>query len=154
MSLLGKSHGQRSLAGCSPWNHRVGLHFPGGSVVKNLPMPETQGWHRGSSLGWNDPLVKEVATHSSILASEIHGQKYLAGYSPRGQKIVRNNLVTKQQQILSCWKSCWWFCSLHPNSLSCLEEGICISELWDLKKLGVNKDSRILWEGKECRIRW
>ena len=36
--------------------------------VKNLPaMQETQEtWFR--SLGWGDPLEKEMATHSSILA--------------------------------------------------------------------------------------
>ena len=39
--------------------------FPGGSVVKNLPaMQET----RVRSLGGEDPLEKEMATHSSILA--------------------------------------------------------------------------------------
>ena len=26
------------------------------------------------SLGWEDPLEKEIATHSSILAYTIHGQ--------------------------------------------------------------------------------
>ena len=26
VSLPGKSYGQRSLAGCSPWGHRVGHH--------------------------------------------------------------------------------------------------------------------------------
>ena len=42
--------------------------FPGGSVVKNLPaMPETWVW----SLGWEDPLEKEMITHSSILAWEM-----------------------------------------------------------------------------------
>ena len=41
---------------------------PGGSVVKNpLPMQETWVW----SLGGEDPLEKEMATHSSILAWEI-----------------------------------------------------------------------------------
>ena len=44
--------------------HRI----PSGSLVKNLPeMHET--WVR--SLGWEDPLEKEMATHSSILAWEI-----------------------------------------------------------------------------------
>ena len=39
-------------------------HFPGGSVVKNPPaIQETQV----QSLGWEDPLEKEMATHSSIL---------------------------------------------------------------------------------------
>ena len=37
-------------------------------MVKCLPaMPET----RVRSLGWEDPLEKEMATHSSILAWEI-----------------------------------------------------------------------------------
>ena len=39
------------------------MGFPGGSVVKNLPAKqETQA----PSLGWEDPLEKEMATHSSI----------------------------------------------------------------------------------------
>ena len=39
--------------------------FPGGSVEKNPPaMQEMQVW----SLGQEDPLEKEMATHSSILA--------------------------------------------------------------------------------------
>ena len=38
-------------------------------MVKNLPaMWET--WVR--SLGWKDPLVEGMATHSSILAGRIH----------------------------------------------------------------------------------
>ena len=42
--------------------------FPGGSVVKNPPaMQETQV----QSLGQEDPLEKETATHSSILDWEI-----------------------------------------------------------------------------------
>ena len=38
------------------------------------------------SLGQEDPLEEEMATHSSILAWEIHGQRSLAGYSLWGQK--------------------------------------------------------------------
>ena len=38
------------------------------------------------SLGWDDPMVKGVATHSSILAWRIHGQRSLAGYSSWGHK--------------------------------------------------------------------
>ena len=39
-------------------------------LVKNPPaMPETPVW----SLGWEDPLEKGKATHSSILAGEVHG---------------------------------------------------------------------------------
>ena len=46
------------------------LHHPGkvAQTVKNLPeMQETQG----QSLGWDDPLEKGMATHSSILAWRI-----------------------------------------------------------------------------------
>ena len=44
------------------------IGFLGDSVVKNLPtMQEIQL----QSLGWEDPLEKELATHSSILAWEI-----------------------------------------------------------------------------------
>ena len=38
------------------------------------------------SLGWEDPLEKEMATHSSILAWEIPRTEELAGYSPWGRK--------------------------------------------------------------------
>ena len=48
-------------------------------------LPATQET-RVRSLGWEDPLEKEMATHSSILAGESPGQRSLAGYSPRGHK--------------------------------------------------------------------
>ena len=45
--------------------------------VKNLPaMQET----RARFLGQEDPLEKEMATHSSILAGESHEQRSLADY--------------------------------------------------------------------------
>ena len=40
------------------------MGFPSSSLVKNLPMQEIQIW----PLGREDPLEKEMATHSSILA--------------------------------------------------------------------------------------
>ena len=44
------------------------MGFPGGTVVKNLPeLRET--WNL--SLGWEDPLEKEMETHSNIFAWEI-----------------------------------------------------------------------------------
>ena len=52
-------------------------------TVKSLPtMQET--WVR--SLGWEYPLDKEMATHSSILPGESHGWRSLVGYSPQGRK--------------------------------------------------------------------
>ena len=60
-----------------------GFGFPGGSVVKNsLAKQETQI----QSLAWEDPLEREMATHSSILAWRIPWQKSLVGYSPWGCK--------------------------------------------------------------------
>ena len=52
-------------------------------TVENLPaMQETQF----QSLGWEDLLEKRMATHSSILAWRIHGQRSLAGFGPWGCK--------------------------------------------------------------------
>ena len=52
-------------------------------MVESLPtMQETQV----RSLGQEDPLEKEMATHSRILASRVHGQRSLVGYSPWGYK--------------------------------------------------------------------
>ena len=51
--------------------------------VKNLPaVQETQV----QSLGQEDPLEKEMATHSSILAWKIPRTEELAGYSLWGCK--------------------------------------------------------------------
>ena len=48
-------------------------------------MQETQEtWVR--FLGWEDPLEKEVATHSSFLPGKVHGQRSLVSYSPWGHK--------------------------------------------------------------------
>ena len=65
------------LLQCSPYSLLV---FPGGSMVKTLPaMQKTWVW----SLGWEDPLEKEMATHSSFLACRIpETERSLAGYSP------------------------------------------------------------------------
>ena len=52
-------------------------------MVRSLPaMWET--WVL--SLGWEDPLEKEMATHCSSLALKSHGQKSLAAPSPWGHK--------------------------------------------------------------------
>ena len=45
--------------------------FPGGSVVKNLPAMQEVRETWVQSLGREDPLEEDVATHSSILARRI-----------------------------------------------------------------------------------
>ena len=50
------------------------------------------------SLGGEDPLKKETATHSNSLAWEIPLREgSLVDYSPRGNKRMGHNLTTKQQ---------------------------------------------------------
>ena len=44
---------------------------PGDSVVKNLYAAQETREMSVPSLGWEDPLEKEIAPHSSILAWEI-----------------------------------------------------------------------------------
>ena len=47
------------------------MGFPSGSVVKNLPALQEMQETRVLSLGWEDSLEEEMATHSSILAWKI-----------------------------------------------------------------------------------
>ena len=62
-----KSPGQRRLAGYGPWGLTSSTRLAA-QTVKRLPeVRET----RIRSLGWEDPLEKEMATHSSILAWKI-----------------------------------------------------------------------------------
>ena len=64
-------------------------------MVKNLPtMPQMQA----GSLGQEDPLEKEMATHSNILAWEIPWTEEPGGLQTMGWQRVGHNLTTKQQQ--------------------------------------------------------
>ena len=64
-------------------------------LVKNLPsMWET--WVQ--SLGWEDLLEKETATHSSTIAGKSHGRRSLVGYSPWGRE---ESDTTEQLHFLS-----------------------------------------------------
>ena len=61
--------------------------FPGGLDGKKKKLPAVQEtWVL--PLGGEDPLEKEMATHSSILPGKSHGHRRLAGYSPWGRKTV------------------------------------------------------------------
>ena len=57
-------------------------------MVKHLPaMWETQV----QSLGWEDPLEKEMATHSSVLAWRIPGTGHPGGLPSMGSHRVRHD---------------------------------------------------------------
>ena len=65
-------------------------------MVKNLPaMQET--WVQ--PLGWEDPLEKGKATHSSILAWKIPWTEGPGGIQSMGSQRVRHYWATKQQHI-------------------------------------------------------
>jgi len=55
-------------------------------VVKNPSVRPGDVRDTGSILGGEDPLEEGMATHSSMLARRIHGQRSLGGYSPWSYK--------------------------------------------------------------------
>ena len=75
-------------------------------MVKRLPaMRET----RVQSLGREDPLEKETATHSSILAWKIPWTEEPAGLQPMElQKVGHNCVTTETQQHLLLSSSIQW----------------------------------------------
>ena len=103
------------LAGChleatlqSQWPHMVftiwlfmpphTMGSPGGSVIKNQPvMQET----RVQSLGREDPLEKEMATHSNILAERIPWTEEPDGLQSQGSHLdityPLNNMIVYQK---------------------------------------------------------
>ena len=64
-------------------------------MVKNMPANQEM-WVQ--SLSQEDPLEKEMATHSSILAWEIPWTEEPSGLESMGSQRVRNDLVTKQEK--------------------------------------------------------
>ena len=108
----GVGNGQESLVCCSPWGHKeldttewlnwmfyyfkfvptfIYTAFLVAQTVKHLPaMRET--WVR--SLGWEDPLEKEMATYSSTLAWKIPWMEEPGRLQPIESKSVRHNWVT------------------------------------------------------------
>ena len=62
-----------------------------------VKIPPANAGDMGLIPGWEDPLEKEMATHSSILAGKFYGQRSLVGYSLRDRKRVGYDLETKEQ---------------------------------------------------------
>ena len=56
-------------------------------MIKNLPAVR-KTWFQ--SLGWEDPLEKEMATHFSILAWRIPWTEELGGLQSMGSQKVRH----------------------------------------------------------------
>ena len=75
-----KGESSYTVGGNVNWYSHYGNRYgcPGGSTVKNPPAMQ-KIWVQ--SLGWEDPLEKEMATHSSIFAWRIPWTEE-PGYSP------------------------------------------------------------------------
>ena len=71
------------------------LGFPGGTVVKNLP---ANAGDLGSNPGSEDPLEKEMATHSNILAWEMPWIEEPGGLQSMGSQRVGHTLAIEQKQ--------------------------------------------------------
>ena len=76
--------------GRRPFSENIFFSLHGDSevalVVKNSPANVRDVKMQAQSLSGEDPLEKGTATHASILAWRIHGQRSLVGYSPWGCK--------------------------------------------------------------------
>ena len=85
-------------------------------MVKNLPAIQ-ETWV--PSLGWEDPLEKGMATHSSILAWRIPWTEEPGGLQSMGSQRVRHDWVTsttnftfqQYQNLCSLTPWCIYFCS-------------------------------------------
>ena len=97
LSILRNMKGGKKQ-GCDKWNIldiNAALHLLGASLmaqrIKSLPaMQETQV----RSLGWEDPLEKEMATHSSILVWRIPWTEEPGGIQSTGLQRVRHDWAT------------------------------------------------------------
>ena len=67
--------------------------FPNASSAKNLPAQQKWVW----SLDQEDPLEKEMATHSNILAWEIPWTEEPGRLQSVGLQRVRHDSATKQE---------------------------------------------------------
>ena len=74
-------------------------------MIKNLPaMQESQV----PSLGWEDPLEKQMATHSSVPAWKIPWTEESGGLQLTGSQRVRHDWVTNTLIVLYATHSyCW-----------------------------------------------
>ena len=82
----------------------IDMVFLGGTIAKNLPTNAEDTGDKVQSLvnsrSQEDPLEKEMATHSNILPWRIPWKEEPGGLQSLASQTVRHQLVTKQQQRL------------------------------------------------------
>ena len=69
-------------------------------MVENLLPMQAMRETWAPSLGREDPLEEEMATHSVFLPGESHGQRSLVGYSPWGHKELDTTEATLHARML------------------------------------------------------
>ena len=100
----------------------------------HLPVQET--WVR--SLGQEDPLEKEMATHSSILAWRIPWTEEPGELQSMGSQKVRHNSHTQHIHTHNCMRYlCFW---IHVNRRSVVRTDVCACT-W-------------VWEREMCVCGW
>ena len=99
-----------NIANYFSYSKRIGNHFPCSSVIKeSAAVQETQIWF----LSLEDPLEKEMATHSSILAWRILWTEKPGRLQSMGSQ-ESDDLVTKpppclNHSTLNQRVICWWY---------------------------------------------
>ena len=68
--------------------------FPGGSAVKSSPAVQESQETQVRSLGWEDPLEEEMATHLNILAWRIPWTEEPCGLQSMGSQRVGHKWAT------------------------------------------------------------
>ena len=87
------------------------------------------GYTQVQSLGWEDPLEKEMATHTVFLPGKSHGQRSLVGYSPRGHKgdMIEQLNIAHVYQVLYQFirflgeRRCWICCGKSRVKMQCYQ---------------------------------
>ena len=91
-------------------------------MVKHLPaVRETQVW----SLGEEDPLKKEMATHSSILAWKIPWTEEPGRLPSMGSQRVRHDWATSLTMVFIC--TCSVGLVMLSNSLTCVNDIVLLT---------------------------
>ena len=130
MFLVWKPHGQRSLAGYSPWGHRVGHDWATEqlSTKKNPPCISYPQKGQGSSSymksliflvvcihskGDDDAIIDSHHIHSDFIATWVQIRLTLV----TKDKWLNNHTIPSSQNTLGFWSffRCWNCASVLPN---------------------------------------
>ena len=86
----------------------ISLSLIWAQLVKNLPAVKETQQAQFPSLGWEDPLEKEMATHSSILDWEIPQTEEPGGLQSTGSQspydwVTKHSTGVEVDRKLSCY---------------------------------------------------